>query len=78
MRFAARRTWRRAWSAGAGLLGIVVAKLFFVDLSSHGSMARVVSFVGVGLLMLLVGYLAPFPKRAEQAAHAPTPPEPIP
>jgi len=78
MRFAARRTWRRAWSAGAGLLGIVVAKLFFVDLSSHGSMARVVSFVGVGLLMLLVGYLAPFPKRAEQAAPAPTPSEPIP
>jgi uncharacterized membrane protein len=65
MRFAARRTWRHAWSAGAGLLGIVVAKLFVVDLSSHGSMARVVSFVGVGLLMLLVGYLAPFPKRPE-------------
>jgi len=78
MRFAARRVWRRAWSAGAGLLGIVVAKLFFVDLSSHGSMARVVSFVGVGLLMLLVGYLAPFPKRAEVTAPAPTPPEPIP
>jgi uncharacterized membrane protein len=77
MRFAALRTWRRAWSTGAGLLGIVVAKLFLVDLASHGSMARVVSFVGVGLLMLLVGYLAPFPKRAEQAAPAPTPSEPI-
>jgi uncharacterized membrane protein len=78
MRFAALRTWRRVWSAGAGLLGIVVVKLFFVDLSSHGSMARVVSFVGVGLLMLLVGYLAPFPKRTDQATHVPTPSEPIP
>jgi uncharacterized membrane protein len=78
MRFAARRTWRRAWSAGAGLLGIVVAKLFLVDLASHGSMARVVSFVGVGLLMLLVGYLAPFPKNGEHAAAAPTQSDPIP
>ena len=67
MRFAAQRVWRRAWSVGAGLLGVVVAKLFLVDLASHGSMARVVSFVGVGLLMLLIGYLAPFPKRAEPA-----------
>jgi len=78
MRFAARRAWRRAWSAGAGLLGIVVAKLFLVDLASHGSMARVVSFVGVGLLMLLVGYLAPFPKNGEHAAPAPPGSEPIP
>jgi uncharacterized membrane protein len=78
MRFAARRAWRRAWSVGAGLLGIVVAKLFLVDLASHGSMARVVSFVGVGLLMLLVGYLAPFPRIGEHAAPAPTPSEPIP
>jgi uncharacterized membrane protein len=78
MRFAARRAWRRAWSAGAALLGIVVAKLFLVDLASHGSMARVVSFVGVGLLMLLVGYLAPFPKSGEHAAPAPARSEPIP
>jgi uncharacterized membrane protein len=78
MRFAARRAWRRAWSTGAGLLGIVVAKLFLVDLASHGSMARVVSFVGVGLLMLLVGYLAPFPRNGEHAAHASTRSEPIP
>jgi uncharacterized membrane protein len=77
MRFAAQRVWRRAWSVGAGLLGVVVAKLFLVDLASHGSMARVVSFVGVGLLMLLIGYLAPFPKRAEAPAPAPTPSEPM-
>jgi len=77
MRFAAQRVWRRAWSAGAGLLGVVVAKLFLVDLASHGSMARVVSFVGVGLLMLLIGYLAPFPKRAEPPPPAATPSEPL-
>lgn len=72
MRFAARRGMRRTWGAGAVLLGVVVAKLFLVDLDGGGSMARVVSFVGVGLLMLLVGYLAPYPKAAPAGA-APTP-----
>jgi len=45
------------------VLGVVVLKLFLVDLASGGSIARVVSFVGVGLL-LLVGYFAPYPKTA--------------
>jgi len=65
MRYAARRAMRRTWSTGAVLLGIVVGKLFLVDLANGGSMARVVSFVGVGLLMLLIGYFAPFPKAGE-------------
>jgi uncharacterized membrane protein len=62
MRYAAQRTMRRTWGSGALLLGIVLAKLFVVDLASGGSMARIVSFVGVGLLMLLIGYFAPYPK----------------
>lgn len=62
MRFAAKRAMRRTWGTGAVLLGIVVLKLLMVDLASGGSMARIVSFVGVGLLMVLVGYLAPYPK----------------
>jgi uncharacterized membrane protein len=62
MRYAAQRTMRRTWSVGAALLGIVVCKLFVVDLANGGSMARIVSFVGAGLLMLLIGYFAPFPK----------------
>jgi len=60
-----RRQWRGAWIAGAALLAIVVAKLFFVDLSRVGGLERIISFIGVGLLLLLVGYLAPVPpKRA--------------
>jgi uncharacterized membrane protein len=61
MRFAARRTWRTPWMAGAGLLVLVVGKLFFVDLSNVGGIERIVSFLGVGALMLAIGYLAPFP-----------------
>jgi len=54
------------WLAGAALLAAVVAKLFLVDLSRIGSIERIVSFVGVGLLMLIVGYLSPLPPAAEQ------------
>jgi uncharacterized membrane protein len=52
---------RVAWLAGAALLVIVVVKLFLVDLSSIGSIERIVSFVGVGLLMLVIGYFSPLP-----------------
>jgi uncharacterized membrane protein len=66
-----RATRLRQWLTGAALLAVVVAKLFIADLSNVGSMARIVSFVGVGVLMLIIGYLAPFP--AADAAPAPEP-----
>jgi hypothetical protein len=63
MVLANRRYWRVAWIAGALLLALVVAKLFLVDLSQVGGVERIVSFIGVGLLLLLIGYLAPVPPR---------------
>ncbi|MGK5014167.1 DUF2339 domain-containing protein [Janthinobacterium sp. HLS12-2] len=71
MRHAARHQRRQQWGMGAMLLGLVVLKLFLIDLSNVGGIERIVSFVGVGLLMVLIGYLAPFPKAA-----APAPAEP--
>jgi uncharacterized membrane protein len=57
---------REVWLVGAALIGVVVAKLFFVELSNRGGLARIVSFIGVGVLLLVVGYFAPLPpKRAE-------------
>jgi uncharacterized membrane protein len=61
MRHAAKRIWRLPWMAGAALLALVVAKLFLIDLSNVGGIERIISFLGVGLLMLAIGYLAPFP-----------------
>ena len=61
MRFAARRALRLPWMTGAGLLVLVIAKLFLVDLTNVGGIERIVSFLGVGALMLAIGYLAPFP-----------------
>ncbi|WP_434678454.1 DUF2339 domain-containing protein [Pseudomonas sp. R1-18] len=57
------RMRREVWIAGAALIGVVVAKLFFVELSDRGSMARIVSFIGVGILLLVVGYFAPLPPK---------------
>jgi hypothetical protein len=66
MRAAAVRLSRQVWTLGAVLLGIVVAKLFFVDLSDVGGLARIVSFVGVGLLMVAIGYVAPLPNETDK------------
>jgi uncharacterized membrane protein len=65
MVWANRRAERAGWIAGAVLLGAVVVKLFAVDLSRAGTVERIVSFIGVGLLLLLIGYLAPVPARKE-------------
>ena len=68
MVLATRRALRPLWVIGAALMGAVVVKLFIVDLSGIGTVERIVSFIGVGLLMLLVGYLSPVPPR--EVAHA--------
>ncbi|PJI46639.1 MAG: hypothetical protein CTR55_23955 [Pseudomonas sp.] len=54
---------RDFWLVGAVLLAVVVLKLFLVDRASGGSLERIVSFIGVGVLMLIVGYFAPLPPR---------------
>jgi uncharacterized membrane protein len=59
----ARLARRPLWLIGAGLMGIVVLKIFVVDLSSTGTIERIVSFITVGVLLMVVGYLAPVPPR---------------
>ncbi|HYM35530.1 MAG TPA: DUF2339 domain-containing protein, partial [Steroidobacteraceae bacterium] len=63
---ATKRGHRFLWLIGAALLVAVVAKLIFVDLSRVGSLERIVSFIGVGLLMLVIGYFAPIPPRQKE------------
>ena len=61
-------TQRTVWFAGATLLLAVVAKLFLVDLDDVGTVNRMISFVVVGLLILLIGYLSPLPPRSQEEA----------
>jgi len=67
MLVASRKAHRPTWLAGATLLTVVIIKLFFVDLSSVGSIERIVSFVGVGVAMLVVGYFSPLPPRLKES-----------
>jgi uncharacterized membrane protein len=68
MTLAARKRWRYVWIVGGALMLVVVAKLFLVDLSNVGTIARIVTFLTIGALLLVTGYLAPLPpKRADQA-----------
>jgi uncharacterized membrane protein len=55
------RYW--VWMIGVGLMVVVVLKLFFVDLGNTGTVARIISFLGVGGLLMVVGYFAPRPPR---------------
>ena len=68
MVWGARHADRGYWLAGAGLMGLVVAKLFLLELGNSGTVARIVSLIAVGALLLVVGYLAPAPPRARAIA----------
>lgn len=63
MILATRRGLREVWLAGAALMAVVVAKLFLVDLSGSGTLARIVSFLSVGALLLVTGYFSPLPPK---------------
>lgn len=66
----ARRAQRRLWFVGAGLLSLVVLKLFVIDLSGAGSIGRIISFLVVGLLMLVIGFFAPLPPQStDESSH---------
>ena len=56
-----RYVQRTLWLAGFGLLLLVVLKLFFVELAHSGTIERIVSFIVVGVLLLLIGYFVPMP-----------------
>jgi uncharacterized membrane protein len=65
MTVAAKQRWRYVWMVGMGLMVVVVVKLFAVDLSSIGTVARIASFITVGLLLVITGYFAPLPPKRE-------------
>ena len=72
MLIAGKRAIRPLWMVGAGLLAVVVVKLFIVDLGALSGLPRVVAFLGVGVLLLIIGYLAPLPPSATTKGDVPT------
>lgn len=63
MCFGTKKQFRKIWFVGASLLGIVVIKLFLIDLADSGGIARIVSFLTVGVLVLVIGYFSPIPPK---------------
>ena len=61
-----RKLQRSVWVAGAVLVALVVTKMFFIELENTGSIERIISFIGVGVLLLVVGYFAPLPPKKEE------------
>ena len=59
--WSSRKGLRVPWIMAAGLLGAVVIKLFLVDLAQLSTPAKIGTFLVVGILLLLVGYLSPVP-----------------
>jgi hypothetical protein len=51
-----RRGWRSLRGAGFALFGVALAKIFLYDLSQLSSIARAVSFLAVGALLLTAGF----------------------
>ena len=50
------------------MLAVVVGKLFLIDLGALSGLPRVVAFLGVGVLLLVIGYLSPLPPAATTIA----------
>ncbi len=69
-----RRRSRTAWWTGAALQTVVVGKLFVLDLAELSAPAKIGTFLGVGLLLLVVGALAPVPPASDDEPHGAPPP----
>ncbi len=66
MVLAAKKHIRTMWLVGLGLMVVVVAKLFLIDMSASGTVERIIAFLSVGVLLSLVGYFSPLPPDIEK------------
>jgi uncharacterized membrane protein len=66
-----RKGVRALWMVGAALLALVVVKLFALDLAALSGLPRVVAFLGVGALLLVIGYVAPLPPPDDRSRGTP-------
>lgn len=58
-----RYSFRKIWYSGQLIQITVIIKLIFVDIQETDGLLRAFAFIGIALLMLLIGYLAPIPPK---------------
>ncbi|RMX09347.1 DUF2339 domain-containing protein [Vandammella animalimorsus] len=63
-----RRRSRPLWTLGLLVMGAVLLKLVLLDRQHLGNLWGIASFMGYGLLCVVVGYLAPAPPRERGGA----------
>ena len=68
-----RRLLWSVWLVGAIILGVVLVKLALVDRQYVGNLTGIVSFIAVGLLLVVVGRIAPTPPRDSVIERESTP-----
>jgi uncharacterized membrane protein len=47
------------WWLGMVILGVTILKLFCIDLANSNTIARIISFISVGIILLVIGYFSP-------------------
>lgn len=65
MVMATRKKLRSQWFIGGVLLAAVIAKLFLIDTSLSSGLLRALAFIGVAILILLIGYFSPLPPKKQ-------------
>jgi len=60
-----RINYRKAWLIAVAMLGVIVVKLFLIDLADTETIARIITFISIGLILLVTGYFSPIPKESE-------------
>lgn len=58
-----RQASRQLWWMGAALFGVVVAKMFFIEMKNTNDLARIISFLAVAIICVIAGYFAPLPPK---------------
>lgn len=66
MFLAHKRSERTLWMVGAVLLGLTVFKLVLIDLANTNGFERIIAFITVGVMMLVIGYIAPLPSNTNK------------
>ncbi|MFU9075176.1 DUF2339 domain-containing protein [Proteus sp. LHD240705] len=66
MVMATRKKLRSQWFIGGVLLAVVIAKLFLIDTSLSSGLLRALAFIGVAILILLIGYFSPLPPKKQR------------
>ena len=65
MLLGARRASRPVWIGGAALVGLVIVKLILIDRTHLKDLYAILGVLAVGSLLMVVGWFAPNPPKAE-------------